>query len=186
MCVDKCISTYYPDESSRKCLECDQSCYGCTGPLNTMGPGGCTSCYSALVNNDNGFSIIKCIKRVESNCSAAVSSSSLALSRHQIIKNQKNDSFKITLNGDDEFSTFRTFVPDNLPSHPLRGKTVCRKCNQECDGCFANGAKLGEGCRKCRNFYSNETNECVSSCSKYNEYQEVGTKVQCFFFLFFS
>lgn len=146
MCVNKCLSTHYPDAASGKCLECNTSCYGCTGPSDTIGPGGCTSCNSALVNNDASYSVIRCIDRNEFNCSASDGAPIL--------------------------------VPPDLSSHPMRGKTVCRKCNSECDGCLAKGTILGEGCKKCRNFYSRSMNECVSNCSKNNEYFEKDTNVK--------
>ena len=75
---------------------------------------------------------------------------------------------------DNEFSVL---VPESLRSHPLRGKKVCRKCHNECDNCFENGAKLDTQCKRCRNFYSNATGECVRNCSANSEYLEPGTKV---------
>lgn len=65
---------------------------------------------------------------------------------------------------------FLNIVPENLKFHPLKGKTVCRKCNKECDGCYANGVRLNENCIRCKNYWSNSTNECVNNCSTYNEY----------------
>lgn len=108
---------------------------------------GCKSCNSALVDNDNLFTIQKCIIKEGFNCT-----------------------------GD----YFWNLVPENLKSHPLRGKTVCRKCHKECDSCFANGAALKQQCYMCKNLHSNSTNECVSNCSSHNEYLQTGTKVFAF------
>ena len=68
-------------------------------------------------------------------------------------------------------------VPESLRSHPLRGKPVCRKCHNECLGCYENGAKLNSQCKACRNFYSNASSECVKNCSIINEFLEPDTKV---------
>ena len=68
-------------------------------------------------------------------------------------------------------------MPENLRSHPLKGKKVCRKCNSECVNCFGSGAKLHTQCEQCRNFYSEISLECVSNCSvQRNEYLLEGTK----------
>ena len=203
MCVNKCLSSHYPDNTAKVCRECDSSCYGCTGPRNTISPGGCTNCNSALVDNDAAYSVIKCVKRDEFVCSKVAKSIPV---RHRSSNSGgnnngapiiKDDDYSDTMedlsnyydddeqhddnyeNGGGDEYYFWNLVPENLPTHPLKGKTVCRKCNRECaGGCFSNGALLGENCKQCRHFYSNSTNECVSNCSKYNEYPEKGTKVK--------
>ncbi len=73
---------------------------------------------------------------------------------------------------------FLDIVPSYLTMHPLKGQTVCRKCNKECDGCFRNGAQLKTQCEKCTNFYSKSTNECVNDCAYHNEYLESETQVK--------
>ena len=80
----------------------------------------------------------------------------------------------------DEFNCstdhFYDLVPPYLKTHPLRGKAVCRKCHQECENCFQNGAMLHTQCERCRHYYSKSTNECVNDCSYHNEYLEADTK----------
>jgi hypothetical protein len=75
---------------------------------------------------------------------------------------------------EDEFSIL---VPESLKNHPLKGKEVCRKCHNECDECFENGAKLEAQCKKCKNYFSNSTGECVKNCTFEDEYLELNTKV---------
>lgn len=90
---------------------------------------------------------------------------------YSITKCIEKDSFECTNN------KFSVLVPENLKLHPLKGKTVCRDCNDECDECFDNGAKFGTQCKKCKNFYSNSTGECVKDCTNHNEYQDSTNKV---------
>lgn len=69
-------------------------------------------------------------------------------------------------------------MPQNLKTHPLKGKHVCRKCNDECDECYENGVKLNTQCKKCKNLYSNSTGECVKNCTSHNEYLD-DSKMSC-------
>jgi epidermal growth factor receptor len=143
-CVDNCPITHYTDADTKLCLPCDENCFGCSGPRNTIAPDGCIRCSSALVNNDHSYTIVKCIQKDEFNCS------------------------------DDHFFDL---VPVNLKNHPLKGKTVCRQCHDECDGCYKNGPLLNTQCAACKNFYSKSTNECVGDCFYHNEYLQAGTNV---------
>ena len=144
-CVEKCPLLTYSDPVSKECLPCYKDCYECTGPKETIGPGGCTKCSNALVSNDAAYSIVKCIAKEVDTC------------------------------GDNHFIKV---VPENLKTHPLKGKRVCRKCDDECDNCYDNGVQLHTQCEKCRNFYSVASNECVSNCSmQRNEYAESGKQV---------
>jgi len=69
-------------------------------------------------------------------------------------------------------------VPENLKAHPLKGKKVCRKCNDECMNCFDNGVKLNMQCDQCRNYYSESHLECVNNCSiQRNEFLLEGTNI---------
>jgi L1 cell adhesion molecule len=67
-CVEKCPSSHYFDAKSNVCLPCHESCFGCTGPKDTIEPGGCTKCASALVQNDDDYTIVKCILRETYEC----------------------------------------------------------------------------------------------------------------------
>ncbi len=71
----------------------------------------------------------------------------------------------------------------HLPSHPLSGKLVCRKCNDVCDECFKSGDSYIAGdsqnsqCKKCKYFVSKSNNKCVFNCTTQNEYTELNTNV---------
>lgn len=56
-----CPTSHYLDAEKKECLPCAFSCYGCKGPADTIGEKGCTDCNSALVDNDNSFTVLKCI-----------------------------------------------------------------------------------------------------------------------------
>jgi len=78
---------------------------------------------------------------------------------------------------------FSIIVPETLSNHPLRGKQVCRKCHDQCDGCYENGVKLLTQCKKCKNYFSNLTGNCVQNCSSATEYLVKDTKVETCLFL---
>ncbi len=146
-CVEKCPISHYSDSTdpeNKICLPCYKDCYGCTGPKDYITAGGCTKCHSALVNNDQSYTILKCIEKETYDCT------------------------------NNEFSVL---VPSYMQTHPLKGKNVCRKCNNECEECFDNGVKLNTQCKKCKNFYSNSTGECVRNCSNHKEYLDEEKKV---------
>ncbi len=144
-CVEKCSLLHYYDSGVKECLPCYEHCYECTGPGNTIGPGGCTKCSNALVENDFDYSVIKCIASENYTC---------------------GENF------------FTGVVPENLKSHPLKGKKICRKCNDECVNCFDNGVKLHTQCARCRNHFSESHLECVSNCSmQRNEYSLASTNI---------
>ena len=147
-CVEKCPASHYVDNVEMRCRPCHKDCFGCSGPGDFIGPGGCTKCASGIVKNDADYSVVKCIeRRNELNCSS------------------------------DEFPTL---VPEYLKHHALRSKPVCRKCNDECLGCFQNGAALHTQCKSCRNFFSSSNKECVKNCSSLNEFLEPNSKVIIF------
>jgi hypothetical protein len=113
---------------------------------------GYNSISSALVDNDDDYSIIRWIQLNDFNCTSIADST-----------------------GNYDYYFWDT-VPEWLIKHPLRNRTVCRKCHHECIGCFSNGYRLYENCKECRNFYSNSTNQCVNQCSN-NEYLIQSSKV---------
>ncbi|CAF0744980.1 unnamed protein product [Brachionus calyciflorus] len=139
-CLNKCPITHYSDPIKKTCMPCASSCYGCRGPEEIINDNGCIDCNSALVDNDDSNTILKCILRT---------------------------------------SCPEGFVQDlvKLNNHPLQGRIVCRKCHTECDGCVSSGSILNHNCIKCKNFFSNKTNECVNNCSIHNEYLKIGTNV---------
>uniref|UniRef100_A0A1I7XHA7 receptor protein-tyrosine kinase n=1 Tax=Heterorhabditis bacteriophora TaxID=37862 RepID=A0A1I7XHA7_HETBA len=51
-CIDSCPSTHY--EEDKECKPCHKSCYdlGCTGPRDSIGPGGCNQCKYAVITKN--------------------------------------------------------------------------------------------------------------------------------------
>ena len=93
-------------------------------------------------------------------CSSALIDNDLD---HTIIKCIERDRY----NCSDSF--YSGVVPKYLVNHPLRDKTVCRKCNDECNNCFNEGTELQKACQSCKNYFSTSTKQCVRNCSA-NEY----------------
>lgn len=62
-CLKQCPSTHYPDELTHQCLPCAESCFSCNGPEETLSKNGCVDCTSALVDNDNSYTVLKCMIR---------------------------------------------------------------------------------------------------------------------------
>ena len=59
-CIERCPETKYADENN-VCQACHPNCEdGCTGPLNTVGPGGCDSCGLVLLFSENS-NISQCL-----------------------------------------------------------------------------------------------------------------------------
>lgn len=129
-----------------------KNCHECSDQSGLFTKNVYNSNSSALVDNDDDYSIISWIQLNDFNCTSIVDST-----------------------GNYDYY-FWDIVPEWLVKHPLRNRTVCRKCHHECIGCFSNGYRLNENCKECRNFYSNSTNQCVNQCSK-NEYLIQSSKV---------
>jgi len=65
-CVAECPMTKYQDEND-VCQPCHENCdEGCTGPKNTVGPGGCNSCPLVIFHEDK-HSITGCLRQ-DSEC----------------------------------------------------------------------------------------------------------------------
>ena len=58
-CVKECPVSKYLNGSS--CLNCHDSCKGCTGPINTISADGCIDCDHVIINGD--ATIDKCLKK---------------------------------------------------------------------------------------------------------------------------
>ncbi|XP_014252271.1 epidermal growth factor receptor isoform X2 [Cimex lectularius] len=62
-CVPSCPDSKY--NANGECKPCHTNCvYGCKGPNNTIGPGGCNSCDKAIINGD--ISVERCLQKNES------------------------------------------------------------------------------------------------------------------------
>ncbi|CAO1400328.1 unnamed protein product [Diamesa hyperborea] len=58
-CVQKCPVSKYSKDGI--CLNCHESCNGCTGPRNTIAADGCIACDLVIINKD--ATIDKCLKK---------------------------------------------------------------------------------------------------------------------------
>ncbi|KAG4073502.1 hypothetical protein HA402_000726 [Bradysia odoriphaga] len=59
-CLPECPETKYNQNGF--CAFCHETCVGCTGPRNTIGPNGCTSCEKAIIGEGM---IERCLKKSE-------------------------------------------------------------------------------------------------------------------------
>lgn len=59
-CVPVCPESKY--DQNGICVFCHETCVGCTGPRNTIGPNGCTSCEKAIIGEGM---IERCLKKSE-------------------------------------------------------------------------------------------------------------------------
>jgi hypothetical protein len=144
-CLTNCPITHYSNGNSSEHRAC-LPCY--------------KDCYGCTGPKDT-IGVDGCVK-----CHSALVNNDASYS---ILKCIDRESYNCTEN------TFWDLVPENLKEHKLRGKTVCRKCNSECDNCYKNGAAFGTECEKCLNLYSKSNGQCVANCSSTNEYLEAGT-----------
>lgn len=205
-CIESCNNTqingkftYVDNQVTRECAYCHEQCHsGCTGPSEYE----CTTCASYFlkanrthtkcvdkcpishyVNPANGRECLPCYKDCYgctgpkdtltvggcSQCSSAIVGND---ADYSVLKCVEREALNCSL-GQNEFPML---VPEAL-EHPLRGKKVCRKCHDQCDGCIDNGVRLGTQCRQCRNYLSDYTGECVKNCSFDREYLQRDTKI---------
>lgn len=60
-CVPRCpVNKYASAVANGTCLACDATCVGCTGPLNTIGDGGCATCEKAIIGDG---SVERCLRK---------------------------------------------------------------------------------------------------------------------------
>lgn len=59
-CLDKCPLTHYSTETNNRCMPCFSECEGCRGPEHVISPQGCIKCVSAIVDNDDMYTTLKC------------------------------------------------------------------------------------------------------------------------------
>ncbi|XP_066256527.1 epidermal growth factor receptor isoform X2 [Euwallacea similis] len=184
-CVQECPTNKYVENGI--CKPCHSTCVdGCTGPKNTVGPGGCTSCELAIMNEN--VTVDVCLHQNET-CpdgyffewvgpqvqeeSSLKTLSGKAICRkchprckkctgygfHEFIC-QECTNFKKGEQCEDECTT--DHYPD-IATH------VCIACDSECRGCNGPGP---ENCVICQNFKlydegwidPNNTFKCVLTC----------------------
>ncbi|XP_050308574.1 epidermal growth factor receptor isoform X2 [Anthonomus grandis grandis] len=184
-CVEKCPTNKY--EENGICMPCHSTCVdGCTGPKNTVGPGGCTSCELAIMNEN--ATVDECLHQNDS-CpdgyyfewvgpqvqeeSSLRSLTGKAICRkchprckkctgygfHELIC-QECTNFKKGEQCEDECT---------MDHYPDIATHVCMACDLECRGCSGPGP---ENCNICQNFKlyddgwidPNNTFKCVAAC----------------------
>jgi len=70
-CVAECPTSKYANASGI-CLPCHPNCTesaGCTGPLDTVGPGACNSCALVHFDDVDGLQTMRCL-REDTECSS--------------------------------------------------------------------------------------------------------------------
>uniref|UniRef100_A0A915J962 Epidermal growth factor receptor n=1 Tax=Romanomermis culicivorax TaxID=13658 RepID=A0A915J962_ROMCU len=128
-CVQTCPVNFYFVDNDKKCRKCHENChnYGCTGPGNFVGLGGCNKCDFALV--DKYGTLTECIHSVsiEKPCSR--------------ILNQTNFFWGTPSSNDLDPSVVNKIE-----------KGICRPCHPECESCtnFGQEEKV-HGC-VCKNY----------------------------------
>lgn len=60
-CVSQCPESKY--NLNGTCSDCHETCVGCTGPRNTIGPQGCITCEKAIIVMNN--TVERCLKKNE-------------------------------------------------------------------------------------------------------------------------
>ncbi|KAH1010683.1 hypothetical protein HUJ05_004940 [Dendroctonus ponderosae] len=182
-CVEKCPTNKYSENGI--CRPCHSTCVdGCTGPKNTVGPGGCTSCELAIMNenatvdvclhqNDtcpDGYYFEYVAPQVQEE-SSLKSLSAICRKCHPRCKKctgygfhelicQECTNFKKGEQCEDECT---------LDHYPDIATHVCIACDPECRGCTGPGP---ENCMVCHNFKlyedgwidSNNSFRCVTTC----------------------
>lgn len=59
-CVPECPLSKY--NQSGICVFCHETCVGCTGPRNTIGPNGCVTCEKAIIGDGT---VERCLRKEE-------------------------------------------------------------------------------------------------------------------------
>lgn len=149
-CVPKCPETKYP--LNGVCVKCHETCVGCTGPNNTIGPNGCTSCDKAIINGDK---VEKCLKKNEQ-CPGKC----LRILRVHAERRLTFHLFLIRMKIDGYY--YEWVIPQEQGIlKPLAGKAICRKCHPRCDRCTGYGFHV-QVCQKCAGYKRGE--QCEDEC----------------------
>lgn len=61
-CLPECPKSKYPRNGT--CVNCHETCVGCTGPRNTIGESGCITCEKAIIIDNK---VERCLRKDE-NC----------------------------------------------------------------------------------------------------------------------
>ncbi|XP_067003526.1 epidermal growth factor receptor isoform X2 [Anabrus simplex] len=189
-CTSKCPVTKYPD--SGECKACHKNCVdGCTGPHNTVGPGGCNSCEKAIINGN--VTVESCLQKNES-CPDGYyyewvgpqeqgplkPLASKAICRNCHPRCRKCTGYGFHEQVCQECMNYKRGeqCEDECPlDHYVdERRQECVPCDKECRGCTG---PLKSDCKSCRNFkiFQNNSNgnnsafNCTSTCPQESPYK---------------
>ncbi|XP_055943820.1 epidermal growth factor receptor-like [Argiope bruennichi] len=180
-CVSQCPVSKYNE--NRECMPCHENCAnGCTGPRNTVGPGGCKSCDKAIVSAYDPNIVEQCLKAEEpcpdgyyqeysgpheEGIMKSLTGKSVCRKCHHRCKNCTAygihitvcDCLKYSAGEQCEDSCPRDHYPDNTNFH-------CVKCAEECRGCTGPTSTECQACRNYRVYLSSNRTlfNCTASC----------------------
>ncbi|KFD58289.1 hypothetical protein M513_01052, partial [Trichuris suis] len=143
-CVLSCPKyTHYENILTRKCEKCHQNCYGygCTGPGNFVGPGGCKRCKYGVLDEESQ-TITRCLQELsaEKPCSH-----------------------------DADLENYYWTVPLSRKIQMSVALAVCIKCHPVCRRCYGFGtdyAHYGCECLKYSLRESSNSTTCVLECPR--------------------
>ncbi|XP_035219957.1 epidermal growth factor receptor-like isoform X2 [Stegodyphus dumicola] len=180
-CVSQCPLSKYNE--NRECMPCHENCVnGCTGPRNTVGPGGCNSCDKAIVSAYDPNIVEQCLKPDEpcpdgfyqeysgpheEGIMKSLTGKSVCRKCHHRCKNctaygihiSVCDCLKYSAGEQCEDTCPRDHYADNTNFH-------CLKCAEECRGCDGPSSTDCHACRNYRVYLSSNRTvfNCTASC----------------------
>lgn len=184
-CVSECPENKYSDNGI--CRTCHATCEGCTGPKDTIGLGGCTSCNLAIINND--ATVERCLLKddkcpdgyyweyvhpQEQGSLKPLAGKAVCRKCHPRCELCTNYGFHEKVCSKCTGYKRREQCEDECPvdHYTDEERRECFECHPECKGCTGPGV---EDCLACRNFKLFDTNEtgpsenstmfnCTSKC----------------------
>ncbi|CAB3404514.1 unnamed protein product [Caenorhabditis bovis] len=195
-CLARCPSDTHYSLPNNTCVQCDPACYnyGCTGPKNQLGEGGCNQCkYARVITNDtitclmsssmltvchenklfdHYISTTKIEGVAETHCAkcdpACLNCTSAGRS---VISNDcicKDYAFLISGEKDQvclDYCPVNTFLIRPREDNQFG---ICKKCHPLCDQNYNCVDDTSFGCTRCKYVFiqnfENETMECLEKC----------------------
>ncbi|XP_058451762.1 epidermal growth factor receptor isoform X1 [Malaya genurostris] len=187
-CVSECSGTKY--NLNGTCVACHKTCLGCTGPRDTIAPGGCISCDRAIMRSDG--TVERCLmkdepcpdgyysERVEQDEGPLKQLSGKSVCRKCHPRCKKCTQYGFHEQVCQECASYKRGeqCEDECPiDHYVNEETrECLPCHSECRGCRGSGE---DQCNDCRNLklydgepFDNSTAfNCTSSCPASHPYK---------------
>lgn len=158
-CLAKCPETKY--DQNGICVFCHETCVGCTGPRNTIGPNGCISCEKAIIGEGM---IERCLKKSEP-CPGMFNLKAYVPFQRLTISISLTDGYFYEWVNPQEQGMLK----------PLAGKGICRKCHPRCKRCTGYGFHE-QVCQKCSIYKRGE--QCEDECP--NDHYVDEQRGECF------